>query len=468
MRAKDPGAAFMRGRRWDGMVDFTRPGPRGLEFASGLVHRVANTVKLVTGDRPEIVWPERKILDPLCPTLVREGMEDREHQAKAIAKFHTHRMLCLEFPPRTGKTEVGIEFCRYHGGRTLWVTHLEVLIKQTPERFALRMPNITTLVIKAGRGEGDPKAPVVVGMIHTLHRMVDETPEWFAQFDNLVMDEAHHAHADTWQKVANACVNATRRLGLSGTMGVSNIVKDLKIEGVLGPTIIVAETAEMADKGYLAKPIVRVLKVNPTSYPRYEDVRQAVAPDWRKDPQGILGKLGTEMHRLTYERGIIENRERNKVIIATAIRHAEQGDRFLVLCKRVPHAVALGSRIESLTTKPVWVLSGEVSTETRTQVLQQFKDQTKGAILIATPFFREGVDLPQVDSGFMAGGESSDIAVWQGFCRMLTVRKGKTQAIVYDVEDKSVDPHEKDYLDNHYEDRLALYKSHGCTIERVK
>jgi superfamily II DNA or RNA helicase len=330
------------------------------------------------------------------------------------------------------------------------------------------MPDVPVLVIKAGRGVGNPKAPVVVGMIQSLHRMVDETPEWFEQFDNLVMDEAHHAHSETWQKVANACKNAARRLGLSGTMGTSNVVNDLRVEGVLGPTYIVTNTAEMADQGYLARPIVRILRANPASYPKYEDVRQAVAPNWRQDPRGILGTLGGELYRVTYERGIIENRERNKIVIATSIRHAEQGDRFLVLCNRVPHAISLGSRIESLTTKPVWVLSGESEASLRASVLQQFKAQTKGGILIATPFFREGVDLPEVDSGFMAGGGASDTAVWQGFCRMLTTRKGKTHAIVYDVEDKGADPHEKDYLDNNFEDRLALYVRHGCKIERVK
>lgn len=471
MRALDPKAlhtwAYKNGRS-DGMVDFTRLGPRGLEFQAGLAYRVANTVKLLTGTRPVINWPQRKDLQALCPALDREGMDDREHQDRACEKFRAHPMICLQFPPRTGKTEVGIEFVRYHGGRTLWVTHLDTLIKQTPERFAKRMPDVPVLVVKSGRGVGDPNAPVVVGMIQTLHRMVDETPEWFAQFDNLVMDEAHHAGAETWQKVANACVNATRRLGLSGTMGTSNIVSDLRIEGALGPTYIVAETSEMADKGYLAQPIVRVLRAPPSSYPRYEDIREAVAPNWRKDPQGILGKLGGELYRVTYERGVIQNRERSKLIIATAIRHAEIGDRFLVLCNRVPHAVALGSRIESLTAKPVWVLSGDADMEQRATVLQQFKDQKKGGILIATPFFREGVDLPEVDSGFMAGGGSSDNAVWQGFCRMLTSRPGKTKAIVYDIEDKGAEPHEKDYLDNNFEDRLALYIRHGCTIERVK
>lgn len=469
MRALDPRAlhtwSYKNGRS-DGMVDFTRLGPAGLEFASGLVWRVSNCLKLAGLGKPEIVWAERSTHEPLTPGLI--GIEWRPYQTEASGKMLRVPRICLQMPPRTGKTELGIEYARALGGRTLWVTHTDDLSRQTAERFEKRL-GITPLVIRAGRAIGNAASPITVGMVQSLHRIVDDGDNpFFTAFDNLIMDEAHHAGAETWQKVANACTKASRRLGLSGTMATGNIVTDLRIEGALGPTHNVSSTAVLVEQQYLAKPLVKIIRVNASAYPDYESIREKVAPGWRKDPQGILGKLGGELYRESYQQGIIDNKWRNRAIMEIAIRHAEAGDRFLMLCNRVPHAIALGTRIESLTQKPVWVLNGGVDVAQRVAVLAAFKAQDEGGILIATPFFREGVDLPQVDAGMMAGGGASDIAVWQGFCRMLTVREGKKDAIVYDFQDGAVEPHEKDYLANNYYDRLALYERHGCTIERIK
>jgi superfamily II DNA or RNA helicase len=466
MRVRDPNAeytlAYKHGKS-DGMVDLTIRGPEGLEFASGLSWRVANAMKIAGFERPMIEWTGLQTRGPLCDP---KDFPWRPYQTEGIARALRPNIprICLECPPRSGKTEIGIEWMRVLGGRTLWVTHLDELIRQTPDRIRERLGIEPIIVQGTRKSNGEPSAPITVGMVQTLSRIVKDNPAYFAQFDNLVMDEAHHAGAPTWQRVADACVNASRRLGLSGTMKTVSPLTDLRIEGALGPTYVVATAEQLAEQEYIAKPEVRLITVSAASYPQYEKIRDELAPNWRKDPQGILGKMGPVLFSETYKRGIINNRLRNQAIVATALRHAESGERFLVLCNRVPHAIALGARIESLTTKPVWVLNGDVDGPTRVAVLNQFKAQEKGGILIATPFFREGVDLPQVDSGFMAGGGSSDIAVWQGFCRMLTIRKGKTKAIVYDFEDPG--EHEKDYLNNHFYDRLDLYKRQGCQIVR--
>jgi superfamily II DNA or RNA helicase len=122
---------------------------------------------------------------------------------------------------------------------------------------------------------------------------------------------------------------------------------------------------------------------------------------------------------------------------------------------------ALSRRVEP---GRIWYLSGDDDARTRAQVIDWYKRSEGGACLICTPFFREGVDLPQVDNGFLAGGGESDIAVWQGVCRLFTVREGKTEATVHDFVDGREQTHLKDYLANHYKSRRELYRRHGCEI----
>jgi superfamily II DNA or RNA helicase len=457
----DPDAAHKRAfqsGRWDGQVQFMRR--PGNDFLAGLTWRVAAAVTMAGYERPKIGWPSVREHPPLSGPL--RGIEWRPYQVAAVDKALRARRMAMQCPTRSGKTEMGIEFVRRVGGRALWVTHTRELLRQTPERFRDRLGVECGVVGGATRTDG----PVVVGMVQTLIKLVNKEPQFFEQFDVLVMDEAHHAGADTWQDVARACARASHRLGLSGTMSTGNRVTDLRIEGALGPTHVVSTTVELADMGFVARPRVVLVSVSPPSYPAYEEVREAVCPNWRDDPQGLLSRLGGALFRESYRRGITENEERNWRIIHIATGHADAGDKFLVLCNRVPHAQRLHADIERRTSSPVWVLDGGALDDERRRTLAKFKAVGGGAVLVCTPFFREGVDLPQIDAGMLAGGGESSIAVLQGLGRMLTVRPDKPEVLIYDFTDGRDETHEKDYLAQHRLSRVSLYKKNGFVIER--
>lgn len=471
-----------KAHRWDGRVEFYRRANN--EFLSGLTWRVLGLIRAAgVLERPTVAWPEPMSFEPLGESL--RGMEWRPYQTDSVEKAVRARRMVLQCPTRGGKTEIAIEFCRRIGGKALWVTHTEELIRQTPQRFMDRLGLECGVVQGKTRTDGR----VVVGMVQTLARMAaptvksgvdnpnkrrtnpDYDPDFFKQFDVLVVDEIHHGGADTWQDVMRACTRAAWRLGLSGTVG-DEIVKlpviaALKIEGAIGPTYTAATTMGLAGDGFVAAPRVVMLRVPPTTYPSYEEVRQAVCPHWRDDPRKLLSKLGGQLFAEAYRRGVTENDARNARVVETAVRHADAGDKFLVLCNRVAHAEALWVAIERRTTAPVLVLDGGAPSERRAVVLDEFKATGGGAVLVCTPFFREGVDVPQIDAGVLAGGGASDVAVLQALGRMLTARSDKKEVLIYDMIDGRDSRQPKDYLAQHYCSRLELYKRSGFIIERA-
>lgn len=458
--------AFKSGR-WDGVTHLLRG--RDNAFLSGLTWRVVEAIKNAGHPRPLVTWPEVPVRQtPFADRLL--GMKwDRDYQLDAVEKWMRARRVVIQCPTRGGKTEIAMEGVRRLGERTLWVTHTKELLKQTTQRCMDRL-GVQCDIVGGGHYINGNRM-VTVGMVQSL---VKYPIAWFAQFGCLVMDEAHHAGAATWQKVAAACVNASWRLGLSGTMTIDDPVAALRIEGALGPTYTVATTTGLADLGFVARPRMVLLRPPSDSYPVYEDVREAVCPDWRDDPQGLLGRLGGELFRYAYERGITENVRRNDLIVETAVKHAAAGDKFLVLCNRVSHAEELDDKLSGIV--PVYLLTGASDDEDRAQVLASFKRGRLGAILVCTPFFREGVDVPQIDAGFLAGGGESDVAVLQALGRMLTVRPDKPEVLIYDVADGRPLGQErlfgrearaeKDYLGQHYLSRLALYRASGFEVER--
>lgn len=485
MSVFDPGAEHTpayRFGRWDGVERFFRR--PGNEFLSGLTRRVAKAIVAAGHSRPEIVWPPGADDPPLAPGLI--DFEWRLYQTEAAELAWRARRAAIQCSVRGGKTEIAIEFVRRVGRKTLWLTHLKTLLVQTPERFRTRLGVEVGVVAGKTRTNG----AVVVGMVQTLARRAAPTvregnrqrpnpsydPEFFKQFGCLVVDEAHHAGAATWQDVLAACTRADYRLALSGTFdGVRSPVDRLRIEGAFGPTYDVASISDLAALGFVAKPRVVMVSVPPSTYPSYEEVRQAVYPGWRADPRA-LSRLGGRLFREAYDRGVVRNSTRNKLVVDVAVRHAAAGERFLVLCNRVPHAVglreAIGRRLPQGV--PVWVLNGEDPDDLRARVLAEFREATRGsgerrgAVLVATPFFREGVDVPEIDAGFLAGAGESSIAVLQALGRMLTRRPDKPEVLVYDCLDGRDPRHPKDYLARHsYGSRLALYEAQGFSVERI-
>jgi superfamily II DNA or RNA helicase len=468
LSAPDLGAEHTRAYksgRWDGRVQFVRR--QSNEFLSGLTWRVASVIRAAGYERPEIRWPPLRVFPALGEEL--RGVEWRPYQLEAVDKWTLARRMVLQLPTRGGKSEVAIEGIRRIGGKTLWVTHLKELLHQTPQRFRDRLGIDPHIALSAEKSGDEVSESVTVGMVQTLSGILKANPKWFTQFDVLVADEVHHGGATTWMAVAAACSNAGWRLGLSGTVGDEVVklpeVTRLKIEGSFGPTFTVATTMGLADLGFVAAPRLRVLRVPATTYPSYEEVRAAVCPSWRDDPRGLLSRLGGALFREAYRRGVTENDARNRRVVETALKHAGDGDKFLVLCNRVPHAEALYQAINRRTAAPVWSLDGGAGDETRRATLDAFKGAESGAVLVCTPFFREGVDVPQIDAGFLAGGGESSVAVLQALGRMLTARPGKTEVLIYDCADGRDIRATKDYLSDHWLSRLALYERSGFSVE---
>ena len=112
---------------------------------------------------------------------------------------------------------------------------------------------------------------------------------------------------------------------------------------------------------------------------------------------------------------------------------------------------------------PIWFLHGVVTN--RTPALAEFKDTAGGALMIGSPIFREGVDIPQLDALVIGGGGLSDSMVLQEVGRSLRRRPDKPTVFIYDVLD-GPSKDSLDYLTKHTLARMALYKKEGFSQEK--
>ena len=145
-------------------------------------------------------------------------MELRDYQAADLvdlyAAWETHRRVLYCLPTGAGKTVVAthvIDDAVQSGERVLVLTHRRELIDQMVARLAAADLDDVG-VIRASDDRYRAEACVQVASVQTLAARPDERPH----ADLVVVDEAHHATADTWLRILE-CYPTARVLGLTAT-----------------------------------------------------------------------------------------------------------------------------------------------------------------------------------------------------------------------------------------------------------
>lgn len=136
-----------------------------------------------------------------------------------------HQRPLVSWATGLGKTILFAEWARDQSkGRTLVLAHRDELIQQAVEKVTMVAPELTTGVVKAEQNNGG--ADVVVASVQTLARLprlraLRREAELTRPFAKVVVDEAHHSEADSYQMILSAlgCFSAggPQMLGVTAT-----------------------------------------------------------------------------------------------------------------------------------------------------------------------------------------------------------------------------------------------------------
>ena len=143
--------------------------------------------------------------------------ELRDYQITAVAELRdaisTHRTAVYVLPTGGGKTVVAAELARLaaeKGNRTLLLVHRRELVKQAIDTLSEACPGLSVGVEAAG-WPSMPWAMLHVGMVQSIFRR-----EYVQKPDLVVVDEAHHSRAATFEEVL-ARWHGAAMVGLTAT-----------------------------------------------------------------------------------------------------------------------------------------------------------------------------------------------------------------------------------------------------------
>lgn len=414
---------------WDGKVCLLK---RDI-FPTGLLDLVEGV--LIEEGVSYSIQDYRSAPEVEVPTILDVPVELREYQEQIVRDVIEAKRGIIWVGTGGGKTEIAASVIKTLGLSTLFMVHRSNLLKQTKTRFEKFFGKKIGAI---GSGSWDIQ-DVTVGMVQTLYARLrnpktkKQAFDYLKSVDVLVIDECHLASATTWVEVSKHCM-AGYRYGLSGTPSTDG--KGLWLAGITGPIIATKLTKDLVEEGHLAKPIIYMV-----SHP-FKTIKKKTP--WKE----------------VYEKGIVEDNDRNRLIAKVASSNAKEGP-TLVLFFRKDHGLAIAEQLKSLGFHKYHLLDGDDSIDARMDAIADL-NSGKVDLLVTSTIFDEGMDIPELRTVVLAGGGKSWEKTLQRIGRGLRKSATKDTAKIYDFVDTS-----HRYLAEHTLTRMRYYRNEEFEIRKA-
>lgn len=346
---------------------------------------------------------------------LRKILEAGEKRALLISATGTGKTYASAFAMR----ELGFK-------RVLFLVHRGQLARQTKKSYEKVFANTVSMGL-VGAGYHDYDKDYIFATVQTLNKdehLMEYKPD---AFDCIVLDEAHHTSADTYQKVMNY-FTPKLWLGMTAT-------PDKRDDNIAGRNIYEIFHYQIAYEIRLQQAMEENL-LCPFHYFGISDI--AMLGDKQVNTKKITDR---DFNMLTGE-------ERVKHIVEQAHYFGYSGEKVkgLVFCSRIEEAVALSEKFNQ-TINPetgkvfrTMALSGKTSEEERQRAFERLamneEEANKSNIpldyIFSVEILNEGVDIVEVNQVIMLRPTESPIVFIQQLGRGLRKAAGKEFVVVLD------------------------------------
>lgn len=264
--------------------------------------------------------------------------------------------------------------------------------------FLIHRREVLDQAIKTFKNQEVNSDFLTAGMVQTLTRRVDKLPTPSV----ILVDEAHHALAKSYQNILNRFPKAivllfTATPRRTGRQQLDQIADDI----IVGQSI-----HDLTEKGFLA----------PFRY-----FQPPGDFDEKALKRGSTGDYTAESMQEAMSTKIFGH-------IVKQYKRIAAGKQAVVYTYSVDSAIKVATEFNSAGISAIEV-DGTTSKEKRDRAVRKFRDQQL-KILVNVNLFTEGVDLPNVDCVIMARPTASLALYLQFSMRCLNPREGKTAIII--------------------------------------
>lgn len=354
--------------------------------------------------------PSFKEIEEYFPVQKGTTFSLKEHQVEALENLKHMRekgetIALLYHATGTGKTVTAVEDAKALGERTLFLAHTKELINQAEKKFKELWSEKSCGVFMGDRKEKDEH--VVCATVQSIISSLNEFKG--DEFGYIVVDEAHHGTAQTYQKI----------LGF------------FKPKFILGLTAT-PERGDGEDLLDIFKNVAHKL-----------DLKTAIEREELVPIRCIRVKTNVDIssvriNGIKYNSQDLESKlfipERNNVIVNTYIEYVKN-KKTVVFCASVKHAEEIADLFKEKGIKAEAV-SGSTNNKVREKTLKNYEAGDIN-VLCACDLLNEGWDSPKTEVLFMARPTMSKTIYMQQLGRGTRKCEGKEYLMVFDFIDNA-------------------------------
>lgn len=371
---------------------------------------VKDELRIFLGNHPQFKAIEDYLPQQRGKALDGAQLELKNHQKEALDALAQMRaqhetIALLYHATGTGKTVTAVMDAKSCGGRVLFLAHTQELVDQAAATFARLWPEKSVGRYMESRKESD--AHIVCGSIQSVALHLDAFKD--DDFDYLIIDEAHHASADTYQKVL-AYFKPAFTLGLTATPERAD---DKSILEIFKNTAHKLDIQTAVEIGELVP--VRCIRIHTNidlTKVRFNSVQYNI--------RDLESKIYVpERNRLIVDTWLQYVRDKRTVVFCASVRHAEQiAEMFR------EHGIAAAA------------VSGGMKQSERKEFQDKFVSR-EIQVLCACDLLNEGWDCPETEVLFMARPTMSKVLYTQQLGRGMRLSEGKESLMVFDFVDNA-------------------------------
>lgn len=354
--------------------------------------------------------PIFKAFEADLPVQMGQTIELRDYQQEATENLQKMRedgksIALLYHATVVGKTITAATDAKAVGGRTLFLVNALKLASQAKETFA-KVWSEATLGEYTG-SQKDMTQTVIFATVQSISKDLEKFSP--TDFDYLIVDECHHAAANTYQKIFTY-FHPKFILGLTATPERSDGEDMLELFQNVAHKMDLKTAVE---RGVLVP--IRCIRVKTNI-----DLTDVRINGIKYNSQDLESKLFIP--------------ERNQLIVDTYLKYVN-GKKTVIFCASVDHAAEIAKLLRDSGVKAEAV-SGRDRVEVREKILKDYETGSTN-VLCACDLLNEGWDSPHTTVLFMARPTMSKTIYLQQLGRGTRRCPGKEDLLVVDFVDNA-------------------------------
>ena len=374
-------------------------------------------------------FPNPVSIDLNRSSVIDESNLLHPYQQRAFSELKKHfidedkQAGILQMPTGSGKTRTSVYFLlkemAAQGYQIIWLAHRSMLIEQAasvfykfapiiknnPDNILKRLNMICVSSDHSHSSRISRRDNLIISMVPSLYYNKRILRSILKDKVIIVIDEAHHATAPSYQTIIRAIHKyrpSAKLLGLTATpsRGTERETKQLWKTFESEKPVFEITMNQLISNGTLSKPIPKTIETNVDIETIIDDKEIAHIQRLHEMPDSLVNKIA-------------RTNSRNDIIVDEYVNNAKKYGKTIIFALNGIHCMALNDALRARGIKSGYVYTHNKDSK---DIIERFRDNNHPEhidVLININMLTEGSDIPDIQTVFLTRPTSSDVLLMQ-------------------------------------------------------